>query len=156
MVVLGADGAGWVMVASPVPCCRALALAVWALAFPVALVARAVAFAAACCAVTHKRVAPRFLGGLRRASVAGHPWVMSNVARELDWNGRDLPPELAVLPPGRYMIELLEPLEDWNLSPEQVAGLEAAAQAHDRGEGIPWAQVDARLRERLASRKPPA
>jgi hypothetical protein len=30
---------------------------------------------------------------------------MSGAARVIDWNGRDLPPELANLPPGRYRLE---------------------------------------------------
>ena len=76
---------------------------------------------------------------------------MSRAAKTvLDWNGQDLPAELATLPPGRYAIELLEPLEDWNLTPEQVAELEAAVQAHDRGEGVPWETVNARLRQHIA------
>ena len=75
---------------------------------------------------------------------------MSNAAKVIDWNGHDLPPELAALPPGRYAIEAIESVEDWGLTPEQITGLEAAVQAHDRGEGIPWETVHDRLRQRLA------
>lgn len=82
---------------------------------------------------------------------------MSDAAKVLVWNGHDLPGELAALPPGRYVIERLEPLTDWGLSPEQVEGLERASQSLDRGEGVPWSEVNARLRTRItevAAHKP--
>ena len=75
---------------------------------------------------------------------------MSDAAKVLDWNGHDLPGELAALPPGRYIIERLEPLADWKLSPEETEGLERAARSLDRGEGAPWSEVNARLRARIA------
>ena len=80
---------------------------------------------------------------------------MSNHAKVLDWNGRDVPSALAALPPGQYLIEPVEPLASWNLSATRVTELEAAMDAHDRGEGIPAGEVLARLRERSAARRSP-
>lgn len=82
---------------------------------------------------------------------------MSDAARVLDWNGHDLPGELAALPPGRYVIERLEPIADWKLSTEETEGLERAARTLDHGEGVPWSEVRARLQTRIAeatARKP--
>jgi len=39
------------------------------------------------------------------------------------WNGKDIPPELLELPPGRYVVE---PVEEEALTFEEEAGIEAA------------------------------
>ncbi len=53
---------------------------------------------------------------------------------EIAWNGHDLPAELTQLPPGRYRIE---PAVDWDLTPDEEAGLEEATASLRRGEGGP-------------------
>ncbi|MBS2028579.1 MAG: hypothetical protein JST54_11800 [Deltaproteobacteria bacterium] len=68
---------------------------------------------------------------------------------EIDWNGHDVPSELAHLPPGRYRVE---PVGEWDLPPEEEAGLEEAAAALERGEGIPSEQVADEMRQLLAAR----
>ena len=57
---------------------------------------------------------------------------MARRARLVNWNGKDLPPELRELPAGRYV---LSPAEDEapDLSPQEEAGIEAALESHRQG-----------------------
>jgi hypothetical protein len=74
-----------------------------------------------------------------------------SAAKTLTWDGRELPPELRDLPPGRYTVE---PVEEWGLSDGEEAGLEEAIAAADRGEAIEGAAVLDELRRLVApSRK---
>ncbi len=57
---------------------------------------------------------------------------MSNSARVVVWNGKDLPPELRELPAGRYLVEAVE-VEAPTLSPDQDAGIEAALDSYRQG-----------------------
>ncbi len=75
---------------------------------------------------------------------------MSNTARTLNWNGKDLPAELAELPPGQYVIEAVESQEVIGLSDEQVEGLRQASHSLDAGKGVPWTEVRDRLRRRIS------
>ena len=75
---------------------------------------------------------------------------MSNTARTLNWNGKDLPAELVELPPGQYVIEAVESQDELGLSEEQVEGLRQASRSLDAGKGAPWAEVRDRLRRRVS------
>jgi hypothetical protein len=50
----------------------------------------------------------------------------------MNWNGKDVPPELSELPAGRYVVEALED-EAPALSPEEEAGIEAALDSYRQG-----------------------
>ena len=57
---------------------------------------------------------------------------MPRRTRLVDWNGKDLPPELRELPAGRYVVEAVDneaPL----LSPDEEAGIEAALESYRQG-----------------------
>ena len=57
---------------------------------------------------------------------------MPRRARVVTWNGKDVPPELSELPPGRYVVEAVE--EDAPaLSPEEEAGIDAALESYRQG-----------------------
>ena len=81
------------------------------------------------------------------------PGSMSDAARVMDWNGRDLPEALRELPPGHYVLERVESPEEAGLTPAQVEGIRDAIRSLDRGEGIPWETVHADLRARIAARE---
>jgi hypothetical protein len=68
---------------------------------------------------------------------------------EIAWNGHDLPAELTQLCPGRYRIE---PAVDWDLTPDEEAGLEEATASLERGEGIPAGVLAGRLRQRIEAK----
>jgi hypothetical protein len=77
---------------------------------------------------------------------------VSYPAKVIHWNGHDVPPELAVLPPGAYAVApVVSAAEVWGLTPEEVTGLEDAAEALDGGEGIPLEAVDAEMRAMLTA-----
>lgn len=57
---------------------------------------------------------------------------MSAARRLVDWNGKDLPPELRELPAGRYLVEAVE-AEAPGLSPEEEAGIETALESYRQG-----------------------
>jgi hypothetical protein len=65
------------------------------------------------------------------------------MATLLDWNGKGPPKELRALPVGRYVIEPVDRVLD--LTPEEEAGLEAAARSRDAGEGLSLDVVRRRL-----------
>lgn len=50
----------------------------------------------------------------------------------MNWNGKDLPPELRELPAGRYVVEPVDE-EAPALSPDEEAGIEAALQSYRQG-----------------------
>ena len=75
---------------------------------------------------------------------------MGDAAKVIDWNGTDVA-EFAALPPGRYRVELVEScavcdVEALELTPEEEEGILAGMRQLDAGQGIPLAEVDARLR----------
>ncbi len=57
---------------------------------------------------------------------------MPRHARVVNWNGKDLPPELRELPAGRYVVEPLDE-EAPSLSPDAEAGIEAALESYRQG-----------------------
>ncbi|HEX2573157.1 MAG TPA: hypothetical protein VH877_26650 [Polyangia bacterium] len=62
----------------------------------------------------------------------------------VNWNGKDVPPELQELPAGRYvMVEYARDVTD--LSPEEDAGITAGLDEIDRGETVSWEDVRADL-----------
>jgi hypothetical protein len=69
------------------------------------------------------------------------------------WNGRDLPPELAGLPPGDYAIVPVG-LDDEVTPDDEAAILEAIAQV-DRGETLDGREVLEEIRQRIAARAGP-
>lgn len=77
---------------------------------------------------------------------------MSNAAKVLDWNGRDLPEALRDLPPGHYVVERVETAEEAGLTDEQQEGLRVGMAEIARGETVPWETIRAEHRARLAAR----
>jgi hypothetical protein len=61
----------------------------------------------------------------------------------VNWNGKDVPPELRELPAGRYVLAPVD--AGYELSPEEEAGLDEALDEIDRGETVPWEEVRADL-----------
>ena len=60
-------------------------------------------------------------------------------ATVIDWDGRTIPPELRVLPPGRYV---LAPLDDaTGLTPEEDAAVREGLDDDEAGNVVPLAQV---------------
>lgn len=57
---------------------------------------------------------------------------MANQARLVNWNGKDLPPELRELPAGRYVVEPVDE-EAPALSPDEEAGIEAGLESYRQG-----------------------
>ena len=57
---------------------------------------------------------------------------MAHRARVVNWNGRDLPPELRDLPAGRYVVQAVDE-EAPPLSPSEEAGIEAALESYRQG-----------------------
>jgi hypothetical protein len=51
--------------------------------------------------------------------------------RVLNWNGKDVPPELRKLPAGRYAVEPVD--EAPSLSEDEEAGIEAALASYKQG-----------------------
>lgn len=64
--------------------------------------------------------------------------------RVLTWNGRNIPPELRSLPPGKYAVESIDRLPV--LTEQEEAGLEVGMASLARGRGIPAANVHSELR----------
>jgi len=75
---------------------------------------------------------------------------MGDAARVIDWNGTDVPAGvgelLAELPPGRYRLAAVPEDDDFTLTPEGEAQLEAAAADAKAGRTVPWETVNAELR----------
>jgi len=79
---------------------------------------------------------------------------MGDAAKVIHWNGRDVPPALAALPPGDYRIEPVEAADDEpgdDLPPETQARIRAGMASIAAGKGIPLDEVDARLRATIAA-----
>ena len=57
---------------------------------------------------------------------------MARRARLVNWNGKDLPPELRELPAGRYVVEPVDE-EAPALSSDEEAGIEAALESYRQG-----------------------
>jgi hypothetical protein len=88
--------------------------------------------------------------GLRARGERVHACAVSAAAKTLTWNGRDLPPELAGLPPGQYTLEPIETAASIELTEEEVDGLYAAGRSVAEGRCVPWAEASERLRQRAA------
>ena len=76
---------------------------------------------------------------------------MGDAATVIDWNGTDVPAELANVPPGRYRLVAVEAEGGFELSLEQEEGIRAAMRSLDAGHGVPLAAVDAELRAIIAA-----
>ncbi len=57
---------------------------------------------------------------------------MARRARLVNWNGKDLPPELRELPAGRYVVEAFDEHAP-PLTAEEDAGIEAALESYRQG-----------------------
>lgn len=80
------------------------------------------------------------------------PSAMSDAARVMEWNGRDLPEALRELPPGTYTLERVEAAEEAGLTPEEEEGIRLAMAQVERGETVPWETVRAEIEARLSAR----
>jgi hypothetical protein len=65
---------------------------------------------------------------------------------EIEWDGEHLPKELAQLPPGRYHVLLVD--EDFELTEEEDAGIQAALDEAEAGLGLPLEDVIREIRAR--------
>lgn len=68
--------------------------------------------------------------------------------RVIEWDGTGVPAALRDLPPGRYVVEPLDDVAP--LTAEEDAGIAAALDALDRGQGEPLDQVLTRVRSQIA------
>lgn len=66
----------------------------------------------------------------------------------LHWNGKDVPAELRALPPGDYVLEPCDPA----LSPDEESGIREGLAEIERGESVPWEQVQVEIDELLRRR----
>jgi hypothetical protein len=74
----------------------------------------------------------------------------------IEWDTTNMPAEVRALlpeglrglPPGRYVVEAL--VDDEELTPEEEAGLLQAMAELDAGQGIPWDDILANLKNRTA------
>jgi hypothetical protein len=57
---------------------------------------------------------------------------MTQLARIVTWNGKDVPAELCELPAGRYVVEAIDD-EAPALSSDEEAGIEAALESYRQG-----------------------
>jgi hypothetical protein len=67
----------------------------------------------------------------------------------IEWDGTQVPEELKQLPPGRYVIEYVEELDE--LTPEEDAGIRAALDDLEAGHEIPYEEAMRELRAGLPS-----
>ena len=67
----------------------------------------------------------------------------------IEWDGTQLPEELRKLPPGRYVIEYVEELDE--LTPEEDAGIRAALDDLEAGHEISYEEAMRELRAGLPS-----
>jgi hypothetical protein len=74
---------------------------------------------------------------------------MTRHARVVNWNGKDVPPELRELPAGRYVVEAFDE-EAPLLSADEEAGIEKALESYSAGHVIDAARarqiIDATLK----------
>jgi hypothetical protein len=75
----------------------------------------------------------------------------------IEWDGANLPPELSALPPGRYLVEPVDPTDgdeilDSDLTDEEEQGIIDALAELDAGGGIPFDDVMRDLKRRWAQR----
>lgn len=74
-------------------------------------------------------------------------------ARIIEWDGTNVPEELRQLPPGRYIVDAVENMEDLDdLTPEEKAGLEHAFDEAEAGNVVPYDVAMRELRSRLHPR----
>jgi hypothetical protein len=62
----------------------------------------------------------------------------------IEWDGTHVPEDLRKLPPGRYVIEYVEELDE--LTPGEDAGIRAALDDLEAGHGIPYEEAMRELR----------
>ena len=66
------------------------------------------------------------------------------MSRVVEWDGKHVPEEMRTLPPGRYVVEAIDPATA--LTEEEEAGLEEAIRAFDAGDpGVSLEDVRADL-----------
>lgn len=74
-------------------------------------------------------------------------------ARIIEWDGTNVPEELRQLPPGRYVVDAVENIEDIaDLTEEEDAGIQLAIDQIDAGLGIPAEQVMQAIKSRALLR----
>ncbi|MGD0839259.1 MAG: hypothetical protein ABSB49_21695 [Polyangia bacterium] len=65
----------------------------------------------------------------------------------LNWNGKDVPQELRVLPEGRYVLDAVDVSPE--LSSDEEAGLEVGLESLRQGRGVDGSAVFHRIEENL-------
>ena len=71
----------------------------------------------------------------------------------ITWDGTHLPEELKQLPPGRYLVEPVENIENLeDLTPEEEAGIRLAMDQIDAGQGVPLEEAIRQIRSRVRAR----
>ncbi len=80
---------------------------------------------------------------------------MGDAARVIDWNGRDVPAELASVPPGRYRLVALDEDDGFELTPELEAKIQAGIDDVRAGRTVPWEIARAEIAAKIAARSRP-
>ena len=71
----------------------------------------------------------------------------------IEWDGTNVPEELRHLPPGRYIVDPVENMEDLNdLTEEEDAGIRHALDQADAGLAIPLEDAIGQIRSRARQR----
>ena len=78
---------------------------------------------------------------------------MSDAVKVIHWNGTDTPEGLRELPPGDYRLApvVVEGDDDFELTPEIEAKIEAGIRSAREGRVVSLAEADARLRATIAA-----
>ncbi len=79
---------------------------------------------------------------------------MGDAARVIDWNGKDVPPELASAPPGRYRLVAVEEDDRFELTPALEAKIERGRADVRAGRTVPWETVKAEIAAKIAVHPP--
>lgn len=79
---------------------------------------------------------------------------MGDAASVIEWNGTDLPTELAKVPPGRYRLVAVEEDEAFELPPSLESSIEKGIADIRAGRTVPWETVKAEIAARIAARTP--
>ena len=71
----------------------------------------------------------------------------------IEWDGTNVPDELRRLPPGRYIVDAVENMEDLNdLTEEEDAGIRHALDQAEAGLAIPLEDAIRQIRSRARQR----
>lgn len=88
---------------------------------------------------------------LRQGTRSRHTPPMGDAATVIDWNGTDVPAELAKVPPGRYRLVAVEAEDGFELTPALEAKIERGIEDIRAGRTVPWETVKAEIAAKIAA-----